>query len=247
MSTSINSLTVLNTTRRRLYVPFVIELQGQVVKGHALMDSGVTNNFIDQQFVERYHIPTLQKDSPRKLREIDTGKITQEVKQVFNFGEFSCELNIDVTNMGTDDAVFGMPWLEDLGAKPDFENRTIRFSSNKLRCKPNKSYIKEVVRYNHSNCHEHDIYANRSAKITAIDRAYSQQNRMRGSRAIPVARILRDLHLQKRQSPKCPDRRADRQKQAPGKRPELAGSGLCLDPKKPWCQGKKSSAPSRHE
>jgi hypothetical protein len=49
------------------------------------MDSGVTNNFIDQQFVERYHIPTLQKDSPRKLhvadgQEIDTGKITQEVK-----------------------------------------------------------------------------------------------------------------------------------------------------------------------
>jgi hypothetical protein len=137
-------------------VPFVIELQGRVVKGHALMDSGATNNFIDQQFVERYHIPTLQKDSLRKLhvadgREIDMGKITQEVKQVFNFGEFSCELNIDVTNMGTDDAVFGMPWLEDLGAKPDFENRTIRFSSKKLRGKPNKSYIEEVVRYNHSN------------------------------------------------------------------------------------------------
>jgi hypothetical protein len=39
-------------------------------------------------------------------------------------------------------------------------------------------------------CHEHDIYANRSAKIAAIDRAYSQPNRMCGSRAIPVARIL---------------------------------------------------------
>jgi hypothetical protein len=115
-------------------VPFVIELQGRVVKGRTLMDSGATNNFIDKQFVERYHIPTLQKDSPRKLhvadgREIDMGKITQEVKQVFNFGEFSCELNIDVTNMGTDDAVFGTLWLEDLGAKPDFENRTIHFSS----------------------------------------------------------------------------------------------------------------------
>jgi hypothetical protein len=46
-------------------------------------------------------------------------------------------------------------------------------------------------------CHEHDIYANRLAKITAIDRAYSQPNRMRGSRAIPVARICRDLHPQK--------------------------------------------------
>jgi hypothetical protein len=40
--------------------------------------------------------------------------------------------------------------------------------------------------------------------------------------------------------------RADKQ-QAPGKRPELAGSGLCPDPKKPRRQGKKSSAPSRHE
>jgi hypothetical protein len=120
------------------------------------MDSGATNNFIDQQFVEKYHILMLQKDSPRKLhvadgREIDTGRIAQEVKQIFNFGEFSCELNIDVTNMGTDDAVFGMPWLEDLGAKPDFENRTIQFSSKKLRGKPNKSYNEEVVCYNHSN------------------------------------------------------------------------------------------------
>jgi hypothetical protein len=53
--------------RRWLYVLFVIELQGRVVKGCALMDSGATNNFIDQQFVERYHILTLQKDSPRKL------------------------------------------------------------------------------------------------------------------------------------------------------------------------------------
>jgi hypothetical protein len=57
-------------------------------------------------------------------------------------------------------------------------------------------------------CHEHDIYENRLAKITAIDRAYSQPNRMRGSRAIPVVRIRRDLHPQKRRSPKCPDRRA---------------------------------------
>jgi hypothetical protein len=70
-SASINSLTVLNTTRRRLYVPFVIELEGRVVRGRALLDSGATNNFIDKQFVERYHIPTLQKDSPRKLHVAD--------------------------------------------------------------------------------------------------------------------------------------------------------------------------------
>jgi hypothetical protein len=46
-------------------------------------------------------------------------------------------------------------------------------------------------------CHEHDIYSNGSAKIAAIDRAYPQPNRMHGSKAIPVARIRRDLHPQK--------------------------------------------------
>jgi hypothetical protein len=46
-------------------------------------------------------------------------------------------------------------------------------------------------------CHEHDIYVNRLAKIAAIDRADPQPNRMRGSRVIPVVRILQDPHPQK--------------------------------------------------
>jgi hypothetical protein len=46
-------------------------------------------------------------------------------------------------------------------------------------------------------CHEHDIYSNGSVKIAAIDRAYPQPKQMHGSKAIPVARILQDLHLQK--------------------------------------------------
>jgi hypothetical protein len=40
-------------------------------------------------------------------------------------------------------------------------------------------------------------------------------------------------HLWKQPSPKHPDRCTDRQKQAPGKCPKLARSGLSPDPKKP--------------
>jgi hypothetical protein len=65
------------------------------------------------------------------------------------------------------------------------------------------------------SCHEHDIYSNGSVKIAAINRAYPQPNWMRGSRAIPVARICRDLHPQKQPSPKCPDRCVDRQNRCP--------------------------------
>jgi hypothetical protein len=61
-------------------------------------------------------------------------------------------------------------------------------------------------------CHEHDIYSNGSVKITAINQADPQPNRMHGSRAIPVARILQDLHPPRWPSPKRPDRHADQLK-----------------------------------
>jgi hypothetical protein len=70
------------------------------------MDSGATNNFIDQQFVERYHILMLQKESPRKLhvangREIDTGKITQEVNvTVVGLTDLKTMCTLQVTNNG---------------------------------------------------------------------------------------------------------------------------------------------------
>ena len=41
------------------------------VAEQALLDSGATNNFIDQRTIERLHIPTQRLDRPRILYNVD--------------------------------------------------------------------------------------------------------------------------------------------------------------------------------
>jgi hypothetical protein len=119
------------------------------------VDSGATNNFINSKFIEKHMVPTITKSEPRKLsvvdrHEINSGAITEEVTETFNFGDVACRMTIDVSNTGNDDTVLGTPWFEDLGIVLDFNTKSFVFkkAGNPKRLQPWKQEV-ERVHFNH--------------------------------------------------------------------------------------------------
>ena len=73
----------------------------------ALLDSGATDNFIDQRTIERLHIPTRRLDRPRILYNVDktenqSGRITKYVDLEITRGMQVKVQRFYVANLGAD-------------------------------------------------------------------------------------------------------------------------------------------------
>ena len=99
------------------------------VAERALLDSGATDNFIDQRTVKRLHIPTRRLDQPRILYNVDktenrSGRITHYVDLEITRGVQTQVQRFYIANLGTDCFILGFPWLYEFNPEIDWRQHT---------------------------------------------------------------------------------------------------------------------------
>jgi hypothetical protein len=95
----------------------------------ALLDSGATNNFIDQRTVNRLHISMRRLTKPRILYNVDKTKnksrrITHYVDLEITRGTQIRVQRFYVTNLGTNRFILGFPWLYEFNPNIDWRRHT---------------------------------------------------------------------------------------------------------------------------
>ena len=87
------------------------------VQTNAMIDSGATSCFIDNAFCGNMGFELIQKRKPITVevidgREISSGAITHEARLRLRYADQTEEATFDVTKLGHNNLVLGLPWLE---------------------------------------------------------------------------------------------------------------------------------------
>ena len=95
----------------------------------ALLDSGATNNFVNQRTVNCLHISTRRLEKPRILYNVDktenkSGQITHYVNLEITRGTQVQVQRFYVANLGTDHFILGFPWLYEFNPEIDWRQHT---------------------------------------------------------------------------------------------------------------------------
>ena len=99
----------------------------QKVAEIALLDSGATNNFIDQKAVERLHVQTTRLPQPHILYNVDktenkSGQITRYIDLEITRGMEVCIQRFYIADLGTNHFILGFPWLYKFNPQIDWQN-----------------------------------------------------------------------------------------------------------------------------
>jgi hypothetical protein len=84
----------------------------------AMIDSGATGSFIDQELVKKHNIPLKEKLEPIILQVVDgrtisSGAVTHNTEEIqLQINNHEEPIQLDVTNLGYYTIILGIPWLE---------------------------------------------------------------------------------------------------------------------------------------
>ena len=95
----------------------------------ALLDSGATDNFINQRTVNRLHISTQRLAKPRILYNVNktenkSRRITHYVDLEITWGMQTQVQRFYIANLGTDRFILGFPWLYEFNPDIDWRQHT---------------------------------------------------------------------------------------------------------------------------
>ena len=97
---------------------------------HALVDSGVTENFMDHSMVRRLGIGTRKLPVPRRIFNVDgteniAGRLTEFCTLRVCKGHENCLQTFYITALGADRAILGYPWLRTFNPRINWEEGKI--------------------------------------------------------------------------------------------------------------------------
>ena len=100
------------------------------VQTNAMIDSGATSCFIDNAFCENMGFNLVQKRKPITVevidgREISSGAITHEARLRLKYADQTEEAVFDVTKLGHNNLVLGLPWLERTNPLIDWSTKSV--------------------------------------------------------------------------------------------------------------------------
>jgi hypothetical protein len=100
-----------------------------------MIDSGATNSFLNQSFLDTTRIPKVQKDTPLEIQVIDgrpisSGAITHHSAPVkLTISGHEETISLDITSLGHYPVILGLPWLSQHNPHVDWTRQSIIFSS----------------------------------------------------------------------------------------------------------------------
>jgi hypothetical protein len=109
--------TMVITKRKSLDIPVDVVTYNNMETVNALIDSGVTDNFIDFRTVAKLRLGTKKLPRARQLFNVDgthnqAGLIEESVHLYIDRGDEHIQTQLHVTNLGRDRLILGYPWLE---------------------------------------------------------------------------------------------------------------------------------------
>ncbi len=114
-----------------------IQLEGrnQEVTLNAMIDSGATEDFIDQGLCDKYEIPTRETKKPREVyladgQPSDIGPITHTAETTMTIGSHQEYATFQAANLEHHEAILGIPWLRKHNPRINWANGQITFDSN---------------------------------------------------------------------------------------------------------------------
>ena len=97
----------------------------------AMIDSGATNNFINESFIKQNFIKTKPKSTPLTVKDIAGRKLGMVDKQVtlkIRMANHEEEITLNVIGTGKHPVVLGLPWLKTHNPTIDWRENRIIFS-----------------------------------------------------------------------------------------------------------------------
>jgi hypothetical protein len=96
----------------------------------ALLDSGVTENFMDHRNVTRLGLGAKKLEQTRSLRNIDgthnkAGTVTHYTDLLVSLGDKQERVRFYITDLGSDRVIFGYPWFTKFNPTVDWQNKEI--------------------------------------------------------------------------------------------------------------------------
>ena len=96
----------------------------------AFLDSGATECFVSQRFIDKHKLGTRLLTIPRKLQNADGspnagGGLTHFTELEVLTGDTPHVLRFYIVDMGPDDLVLGYPWFAATNAQPDWTTGTL--------------------------------------------------------------------------------------------------------------------------
>jgi hypothetical protein len=103
----------------------------------AMVDTGATGDFIDQDFVNRTGLPTCKLVQPIPVYNVDgtpiqAGSINEVVDMVMSYNGHSKHILLAVTWLGKQSMILGFTWLKKHNPEIDFWTQSVKMS----RCLP---------------------------------------------------------------------------------------------------------------
>ena len=140
-----------NSNAPRTSLDLNIELQmtddGKRIATKALVDSGATGSFIDQDFVRRHGIATRQLLRPMPVLNVDgtsneAGQITEVVDLIVKYDRHAERMLLAVTGLGRKTLILGYTWLRQHNPEVNWQTQEVKLS----RCPRECDECREQVR-----------------------------------------------------------------------------------------------------
>ena len=206
------------------HIMIKLQLQGQhgPVKVNTMVDSGATEDFIDQGLCHKYGIRTTRIESPRMIyladgKQSDMGPVTHIAKVPMKIGSHHEQATFQVANLNNHEAVLGMPWLREHSPTINWANHKVTFSSERcttwcLKESPMVYTIPEA-----------------EAREENLHMQYSQVH-IKHSQTIRVQKLKRDATLPSKGSTKAAghDLFAYEDTRIPANRQKTIGTGIAV-------------------
>ena len=99
----------------------------------ALLDSGATENFVNERYARRLHLPVRRLPFPRKIINVDGSPNTKGDIQFFTdfevqSGDRKVNMRFFITEIGDRDLILGYPWFAAIQPKIDWAKGWIDYS-----------------------------------------------------------------------------------------------------------------------
>src|SRR6202789_1739041 len=116
---------VFSPENHSIRIPITLHTAQKKADTLAFLDSGATENFISQKFIDEHKLGVRLMDCPRKLQNADGssntgGGLTHFTEREVLMGDKAHLLPYSVANIGDDDLVLGYPWFAATAAHPDW-------------------------------------------------------------------------------------------------------------------------------
>ena len=105
----------------------------------AMVDTGATGDFIDQEFVNQAKLPTRKLSQPVPVYNVDgtlneAGSICEVVDVVMTYNGHSKRILLAVTRLGKQSMILGITWLKKHNPEIDFRSGTVKMTRCLPRC-----------------------------------------------------------------------------------------------------------------